>query len=83
MKNSSSGSYCFCRDFTCFIIWKYLDPYNLYLYCGGSVMVVLVGRNLVYVLLGTRASAKFPMGTQNHKISHPYSFILAKSLGGD
>ena len=86
MKNSSSGSYCFCRDFTCFIVWKFLDPYDLYLYCGGWVLVVVlvvVGRNLAYALLEPRASAKFPMGTQNHEISHPYSFILTESLGGD
>ena len=46
LKNSSSGSYCFCRDFTCFIVWKFLDPYDLYLYCDG--WVVVVGRNLAY-----------------------------------
>ena len=32
----------FCRDFTCFIVWKFLDPYDLYLNCGGWVVVVLV-----------------------------------------
>ena len=26
LKNSSSGSYCFCRDFTCFIVWKFQTP---------------------------------------------------------
>ena len=35
LKNSSSGSYCFCPDCTCFIVWKFLDPYDLYLYCDG------------------------------------------------
>ena len=60
------------------------------------VIVVVVGRNLAYALLEPRASAnlayalleprasaKFLMGTQNHEISHPYSFILTESLGGD
>ena len=59
LKNSSSGSYCFWRDFTCFIVWKFLDPYDLYLYCGGWVVVVVVGRNLAYVASELRLLPSF------------------------
>ena len=46
LENSSIGSSCFCRDFTCFMVWKFWDPYDLCLYCGGWVVVVVVGRIL-------------------------------------
>ena len=41
-KNSSSGSYCFWRDFTCFMVRNFWHLYDLWLYCGGWVVVVVV-----------------------------------------